>query len=314
MRQPDTSLETFDLGKCMLTESIVPGAVEIKNILIATDFSAESENALQYALTLALRYQSKIHLVHVIQPVAHDFLSRARAKLAQEQRRLAAEEQISRQAEEVAFVPHQIHMVEGVTAEMIDIVAKEIAADLVVIGTKGAEGIPKLFQGSTAEEVFRRVSCPVLIFSQHMRRPAPSAELRQVLCPTDLVSDERYALGYAVSVAERHDAKLTLVHVLGGVSPLLKADFLDFEKPYINRMQALIPNEAKLPAGAEFRIEYWEAVSDAVVFTARGLAADLIVLSVHPEESCKPRRRDHAYRIIAHAPCPVLTVRELEKN
>lgn len=294
----------------MASGSIVPGAVEIKNILIATDFSAESENALQYALTLALRYQSTIHLVHVIQPVAHDFLSQARATMAHEQRRLAAEAQISRQAEEAASVPHQIHMVEGVTAETIDIVAKEIAADLVVIGTKGAEGIPKLFKGSTAEEVFRRVSCPVLIISQQVRQPAPVAELRQVLCPTDLVEDERCAVGYAVSIAERYNAKLTMVHVLGGVSPLLKADFLNFERPYINRMQALIPNEAKLPGGAQFRIEYWESVSDAVVFAARGLAVDLIVLSIHPEESSKLRRRDNAYRIIAHAPCPVLTVRE----
>lgn len=297
----------------METESIALGAVEIKNILIATDFSVESQNALQHALSLALHYQSKIHLVHVIQPVAHDFLSRARTKIAKEQPRGAAEENIGRQADELAFVPHQIHMVEGQTAEMIDIVAKEIAADLVVIGTKGAEGISKLFQGSTAEEVFRRVSCPVLIISQHVQQPDPVVELKQILCPTDLVSDERCAVGYAVSIAEKHDAKLTMVHVLGGVSPLLKTDFLNFEKPYVNRMQRLIPSEAKLPSKAQFRIEYWEVVSDAVVFTARGLAADLIVLSVHPEESCKPRQRDHAYRIIAHSPCPVLTVRELEK-
>ena len=297
----------------METESIALGAVEIKNILIATDFSTESQNALQYAQTLALHYQSKIHLVHVIEPVTHDFLSRARTKIIQEETRRAAEEKISRQADELAFAPHQIHMVEGVIAEVIDIVAKEIAADLVVIGTKGAEGISKLFQGSTAEEVFRRVSCPVLIISQHVPRPGPIAELRHILCPTDLASDERCAVGYAVSVAEKHDAKLTMVHVLGGVSPLLKTDLLSFEKPYVDSMRRLIPSEAKLPSGTQFRIEYWEAVSDAVVFTARGLAADLIVLSVHPDESSKPRRRDHAYRIIAHAPCPVLTVRELEK-
>ena len=297
----------------METGSIAPAAVEIKNILIATDFSAESQNALWYALGIALRYGSKIHLVHVLEPVGDDFLSRARTKITQDQLHRATEEKLSRQADEIARVPHQIHMVEGVTAEMIDLVAQEIAADLVVIGTKGAEGISKLFQGSTAEEVFRRVSCPVLIISQHVRQPGPVVELTQILCPTDLVSDERCALGYAVSLAEKHDAKLTLVHVLGGVSPLLKADLLNFEKPYVDRMRSLIPSDAKLPTGGQFRVEYWEAVSDAVVFAARGLAADLIVLSVHPEESCKPRRRDNAYRIIAHAPCPVLTVRELEK-
>ncbi len=286
--------------------------VEIKNILVATDFSVESQNALHYAVTLALQYQSKIHLVHVIEPVAHDLLSRARMKMNLEQPRPAAEEKISRQADELAFVPHQFHVVDGEAAEVIDGVAREIAADLVVIGTKGAEGIPKLFQGSTAEEVFRRVSCPVLIISQHVRQPGLVAELKQILCPTDLVSDERGAVGYAVSIAQKYDAKLTLVHVLGGVSPLLKADLLSFEKPYVEGMRRLIPGEAKLPS-AQFRIEYWEAVSDAIVFTARGLAADLIVLSVHPEESSKPRRRDNAYRIIAHAPCPVLTVRELEK-
>ena len=230
----------------METESIALGAVEIKNILIATDFSTESQNALQYAQTLALHYQSKIHLVHVIEPVTHDFLSRARTKIIQEETRRAAEEKISRQADELAFAPHQIHMVEGVIAEVIDIVAKEIAADLVVIGTKGAEGISKLFQGSTAEEVFRRVSCPVLIISQHVPRPGPIAELRHILCPTDLASDERCAVGYAVSVAEKHDAKLTMVHVLGGVSPLLKTDLLSFREALRGQHAAADPERGEI--------------------------------------------------------------------
>ena len=297
----------------MEIEPIALAAVEIKSILIATDFSAESQNALWYALAIALRYGSKIHLVHVLEPFGDDFLSRARMNVTEEHPRRTAEERISRQADEVSLVPHQIHLVEGVIAEMVDIVAKQIAADLVVIGTKGAEGIAKMFQGSTAEEVFRRVSCPVLIINPHARQPGPVAELRQILCPTDLVSNERCALGYAVSLAQKHVANLTLLHNLTGVRPYLKSDFLRFEKPYLNRMRRLIPCEAKLPREPQFLLEYWEAIHDAIVFVARGLAADLIVVSVHPEETWKPRRRDKLYRIIAHAPCPVLTVREAEK-
>src|SRR5579863_6445132 len=41
-------------------------AVEIKNVLFATDFSEPSETALPYAAGLSLRYGSTIHLVHVL--------------------------------------------------------------------------------------------------------------------------------------------------------------------------------------------------------------------------------------------------------
>ena len=292
---------------------LMHAAVEPKNILIATDFSPESESALQYALAIAVRYRSKIDLVHVLEPVAHDFLDTARMNVVEEQLRRTAEERMEKEAHEIRSVPHQIHLVNGVAAEMIDTVAQDTAADLVVLGTKGAEGISKLLNGSTAEEVFRRVSCPVLIIGPHVQQPSPEANLKHILFPTDLVSDECGATASAVSLAQKHDTNLTLLHVLANVRSYLKSDFMTFEKPYVNLMRCLIPPEANLRNAPKHLIYYWESVPDAVVHVARELPADLIVLSVRPEERWATRFPDKAYRIIAHSPCPVLTLREGER-
>ena len=51
--------------------------IALQNILVATDFSPTSQRALRYATAIATRYGSRVHLVHVVQPVALEFLEPA---------------------------------------------------------------------------------------------------------------------------------------------------------------------------------------------------------------------------------------------
>jgi universal stress protein A len=62
----------------------------------------------------------------------------------------------------------------GVPAETILRVADEEQVELIVMGSHGRTGLPRLLMGSVAESVLRRASCPVLVFKQpeksHSRR------------------------------------------------------------------------------------------------------------------------------------------------
>jgi nucleotide-binding universal stress UspA family protein len=286
--------------------------VKLQNILMATDFSSTSEKALRYAMAIAIRYNSTLHLLHAIEPTAVEFLALGAAPQAYEELQRAPAEQLEEQATKLQGVRHQVYLVQGAASKAVQGLAPEAHADLVVVGTHGAQGLKKLVFGSTAEEIYRTATCPVLTVGPHAREIDLAIGLNCILFPTDLMSDESRALAHAMSLAKRHNAHLILLHVLVGVQPPAPQEAEQFEKPGVARLRHLIPGDANLPYPAELRIAYGQTAPDAILQVAHEAAADLVVLSVRPEESWATRLPDKASRIVAASPCPVLTVRENE--
>jgi K+-sensing histidine kinase KdpD len=67
-------------------------------------------------------------------------------------------------------------VVEGDPSAVILDVAREINADLIVLGTHGRKGISRLFVGSVAEQVVRKAECPVLTVRGDWTRSADCSE------------------------------------------------------------------------------------------------------------------------------------------
>jgi nucleotide-binding universal stress UspA family protein len=306
------TLAAVFIKEAPMATAMTHAEVALQNILVATDFSSTSEKALQYAVAIATRYHSNIHLVHVIEPTAVEFLAPEAMSQAYEQLHHAAEEQLKEQTRELRDVRHQTHLISGAASEVVEALVRQNHIDLVVVGTRGAKGLEKLVLGSTAEEIFRIATCPVLTVGPNVPLVDLAAGLNRILFPTDLASDESVALAHAISLAKRHNAHLMLLHIMAGVQPPAPGEAEGFEKPYVNRLLRLIRNDAGLPYPPDCRIAYGQAAADAILRVARELSADLIVLSVRPEEPWATRLPDRAYRIVATSPCPVLTIRGKE--
>ena len=60
------------------------------------------------------------------------------------------------------FGPDQVHVLEGLAEERIPQVAKDLSAQLVVMGTVGRKGLSAAFMGNTAERVLSHLECEVL--------------------------------------------------------------------------------------------------------------------------------------------------------
>lgn len=291
---------------------MAPSQVALQNILVATDFSTTSQKALQYAVAIAVRYNSKIHLVHVIEPIAYEFLSPQNMSEAHEQLRRVAEQQLQKVGAELGTVRHQVYLKDCPACDAVEEVVRQNDVDLVVVGTHGSEGIEKFVFGSTAEEIFRRVTCPVLTVGPNTPDIDIAAGLTRILFATDLVSDETGALAYALSLAREHKARLTLLHVMTRVQAPIPGEAAQFEQPYVNRLRGLISGDTHLPYPTDCRIGYGQVAPDAILGVARELPASLIVLSIRSRPSWATRLPDKAYRIVAESLCPVLTVREKE--
>ena len=136
----------------------------ITTILVPTDFSDYSRQALSYAEMLAKTFDAKIVLIHVIDTVS--YVVSESVQWTEVYARLEAAiqpmlEGLIREAEKRG-VAAESKLTQGVPYDQIVKTAENVNADLVVMGTHGRTGIPHVLLGSVAERVVRLAPCPVL--------------------------------------------------------------------------------------------------------------------------------------------------------
>ncbi len=147
-----------------------------KKILFCTDFSENSEPARRLAMDYAQSFGATLVLFHVINPSAlryprlEDLVPLEDTLKSLE---LACDRELKAMREEIqkVFPSVRAYSVSGVPAQEIVSFAKEEGIDLIVMGTHGWTGLSHLLLGSTAENVVRTATCPVLIVRSF---PAPS--------------------------------------------------------------------------------------------------------------------------------------------
>ena len=141
--------------------------IEIKKILIPTDFSEYSQFALKYAVALAESFKAKLYVMHVCEhsimgagPEAYHFsVPEFMAEVEKNEKETL--EQIAR---ELGSKGINVEPVFVTGRAYIDIVekAKQLDVDLITLATHGRKGFGHFVFGSTAEKVVRLAPCPVL--------------------------------------------------------------------------------------------------------------------------------------------------------
>ncbi|MFI5183532.1 MAG: universal stress protein [Vicinamibacteria bacterium] len=141
--------------------------IEIKRILLPTDFSESAHHALHYAVSLAQSFGARITLLHVVENVAVSYASDLfpvpMAEVFEEVSGYARTE-IAALAAEVRNQGVEVResVVQGKPAAEILRAAAEESMDLIVLGTHGRGVLDHALFGSTTERVVRKAPCPVL--------------------------------------------------------------------------------------------------------------------------------------------------------
>jgi nucleotide-binding universal stress UspA family protein len=142
-------------------------------------------------------------------------------------------------------------------------------------------------------------------------------EIKTILVPTDLRAESMIALRYALTLAKRFDANLTLLHVLeepyssdAEVEPGVEGS-LDPEKGTKERELALLEEDLRAEhrnCRSCFRIG---TAFEEIVHEAENINASLIVMSSHSYGWLDRIVHGSAAEMILHStPCPVLVVKE----
>jgi len=134
------------------------------HILLAVDFSKNTDAVAEQALTMRKALNARLSLVHVVEFVQFDFSSELtmpqELELDQELLELA-DKRLQQLGEKYSIADSERFVSQGNTKREILRIAEEQKVDLIVIGSHGREGI-QLLLGSTANAVLHGAPCDVL--------------------------------------------------------------------------------------------------------------------------------------------------------
>lgn len=290
--------------------------VSFRNVLFLTDFSEPSEAALPFAIGIARAYGSKTFVLHVLQPDPLLYSTPPSIALVQEAQEDTAKAGMERLAAQLAGLPHEGILEWGAGVwPSVEQTLKSSDIDLIVVGTHGRTGAERLLLGSVAEEIFRRSPVPVLTVGPTVHNGVHGgARFHSVLFATDFSSHSLAALPYALSLAQENQARLTLFHVLPHNQMSISSLNQTAMAAALSKLKELVPEGTDSWCQPETLVETGDP-SSRILEMATRQRADLIVLGVRSAAEALGAAthlgRATAHKVVAHAPCPVLTVRGL---
>ena len=188
----------------------------MKTLLLPTDFSACAHRAFRYAALLAETSGARIVLLHVFGlPVStvHEVPADVSNQVSFEEKR-AHEALAGFRASVLAKTGFPAERVEsrvryGFIADAIVGMARQEAADFLVMGTQGARNVLDRWLGTNAQRVVAEAPCPVLV----VPADAPVTTPRTLLYAADYDRDEAVALNAVAQFATVFGAKTRVVHI-----------------------------------------------------------------------------------------------------
>jgi nucleotide-binding universal stress UspA family protein len=288
------------------------GKVSLSNILVTTDFSPESDRALDYAISLARRYDARIYMAHVISPDPFFYAEPALATSTYEKVRQAAELGIANilVSGKLRGIPHEVLLEEGNIWPVLQELIRKHEIDLLVTGTHGIGKMQKLLIGSVAEEIFRQADCAVLTVGPNSRPAAgQEVEYKNILFATDFGPGAKKAAAYAFSLAQEHGAQLIMFHAIQEPAGFSEDSVRRQKEFLIDRLKQLMPAGSEYWCKPEFRVSFGEAAEEILTHT-REFSCGLIVMGTKTRLSLAGHSPvTIAYSVVTKAICPVLTVR-----
>lgn len=196
----------------------------MKTILIPTDFSAASENALAYALTLAKEFNSEITLLHAYHtiPAQPEIPSRDHEEELK-QLRTASEQKLEAVCSDIRKLSQlecNSILVEGYAKNEIVSHACEGDSDLLVMATESINPIDKIVFGTITGKVLKKVKCPILIVPQEASFQHP----KKIAFALDYHESDLKDLRFMIELAQKFKTEL---HVLRVAATGADKDFED---------------------------------------------------------------------------------------
>ena len=316
------------------TDRAKSDALQIRNVLVPTDFSAASLEAVECVLPLIKKFGADLHLVHVFES---DYPLASMAAMPLIVPELEVGRRVRRHLRDVAkqysvdLLPKNIHALKGRPFQEICELARKIDIDLIVTSTRGNTGLKHLVLGSTAERIVRYAPCPVLVVRPFDRKKKvgrngkitrPELNFGNIVVPIDFSDCSMKGLTYAKALAKQFGSKLVLLHSVALQYYITSDEYARYDLPLLtqhaekaarNQMRNLIEKTDWDGIEVKSSLQIGHA-GEQICYRAKDRGADIIVTSTHGTTGLKHiLLGSTAEYVVRHAHCPVLVVPSHER-
>tara|TARA_R110002126_G_scaffold277560_1_gene423497 strand:+ start:61757 stop:62596 length:840 start_codon:yes stop_codon:yes gene_type:complete len=246
----------------------------MKNILLPTDFSENSWNAILYAINFYENETCTFYLLHVEgfgsmvtdtpyipESIAFegDFINPAKIKLKQILKRISHTFS-SNKKHKFYLLAEYNYLVDAVKKYV-----KEKKIDLIVMGTKGASGIKEKIIGSNTGNVITKISCTTLVVPKKAKFKIP----KEIVFPTDFIQNFTFhLLQPIINIIKKKGSSLRIVHITKQ-NTLLSTE---------QQQNKHLLKDAFQNYNCSFHNLSTKKVEEAVLFFAEDRGIDLIVM------------------------------------
>jgi len=251
----------------------------MKTILVPTDFSEYANNALLAAFDIALKNQAKLVLMHTVEVSSGAFITpsgmSADNSLIDGELMLHFTENAKRKLE--SLLKDHAHYQEVSVEYVVEIgklfpsvleVIRELNVSLVVMGSKGKDGLDELLIGSNTEKMVRTAPCPVLA----IKGGTQSANFRHIVFATNLEEDQLIATKKLKEFQALFDAKVYLLRVNTPTDFMTTREANELFLKYIEKYQI---------SNCESHLYCDLDQDDGILHFAQAIGADLIALATN---------------------------------
>jgi nucleotide-binding universal stress UspA family protein len=303
--------------------------IKITKILFPTDFSICSDQAIEHAMYLAVKYRAELHVINVMilfdkysyldstdLPEASELNSRVEIKFNDQISKLSNKYSIN----DLKIIKTQVRGISEAPAILE--YAADNDVDLIIMGTHGRRGVKHMFLGSVAEEVVRHSVRPVFTIRE-LEKQKPPANYNNILAPIDFSDNSKKTIQYVREIAKIYNAKIQLLHVIEDDLPAVyslagKTTIFDIEPDIIEKTKIKMEEFYKGIDGAESNYEIHTLVghpAKSIINFSEENSSDLIVIATHGLKGI-----DHfllgsvTEKVVRRSSIPVFTVKAFGKS
>ncbi|MCY7361884.1 MAG: universal stress protein [Ignavibacteria bacterium] len=209
----------------------------MKNILFPTDFSPNSENALNYAIEIAGKIKGNLILFHAysVQLIDPNMPAEIYLSAYQEEEKSSKEslEELSKriidsnkdESGNNLFTTDAI-VTQGLVTDEVLSVSEDFKIDIIIMGTHGASGITELILGSNTASIIEKSHVPVLAIPQN----AVNNGISNIVYAYDDIKSGLPSFHKLLEFANIYNSEITLLHIIDTNANTEEHNKREFEK------------------------------------------------------------------------------------
>ncbi len=275
----------------------------MKQILVAIDFSKNSIQALEYAISIANIVKAHIMMVWVDKPDTEDSIYKNTDNEHRHEAKLRFEELVAKYSKSLKKGTLSYKLRKGKVYKEVANQAKYNDAYLIIAGSHGVSGFESFMIGSNASKIVTYSPCPVVTL-----RETYSAKkiIKKIVLPVDNSSSTRQKVPFAMELAQCFGSEIHVLEVQSSTLKSIRAKVTSYTAQVEKFLtENKVQHVVKSVDGSN--------ITTAIIKYAEAEKADLIIIMTEQEEeTANIWLGPYAMQMVNNSPIPVLSIHPKE--